>query len=307
MADFARPLDTLDLSYRFLVDVLELTEDKANEFCMAVMKTEIMQKKMALETTLTSSTYRVPKYKSDDARINLRRKIFDELSQGVRLVRDDDIKLGVGGAKPITVATVGKQAVLLLGLPASGKSSIGSQIADAMGAYIVDSDYAKRKFPEFAHEFGASLVHQESSVVTFGDKINHGGEFNLLDFCGASGYNIVIPKIGSDPDGVLRLRDRLISEFNYSVHLVLISLDRQEACRRALERFIKTNRYVSLSMIFDLYGNDPILTYYRVKDSVQWCSVAKLSTFELQSKGPLLMFEKNGSPVNTLGYSVFHK
>ena len=69
-------------------------------------------------------------------------------------------------------------------LPASGKSTIANSIADLYGAYIIDSDFAKRKIPEFGHEFGASIVHEESSIITFGSrKPKYNDEFSLYEFC----------------------------------------------------------------------------------------------------------------------------
>ena len=66
-----------------------------------------------------------------------------------------------------------KQAFVLIGLPASGKSSIAVDIADKYGALLLDSDLAKRKLPEYkVYPWGASLVNAESSLIVFGDKVN---------------------------------------------------------------------------------------------------------------------------------------
>jgi len=82
--------------------------------------------------------------------------------------------------------------------------------------------------------------------------------------------------------------------------LVVVSLDRQEACARALERYIKTRRYVPLSLIFDVYGNEPILTYYRIRDDTEWASVLKLSSKNLRENGPELIYENGGSPAKAI-------
>lgn len=44
----------------------------------------------------------------------------------------------------------GKQLHLLLGLPASGKSTIADKISEATGARILDSDMAKEMIPEYS-------------------------------------------------------------------------------------------------------------------------------------------------------------
>jgi hypothetical protein len=304
LSQFARPLHTPELAFEFLRNVLQLPEGEADDACFHVMQAEKMLKDMVLKPTLTSTDFRRPQYRGDDRRVILRRKIFDELVGLDRISDDDEIKLGFGGAKPVHFLKAERQAVLLLGLPASGKSAVGGSIADQMGAYIIDSDYAKRKIPEFDFVFGASLVHEESSLITFGSSdAKYQSEFNVYEYCISKGHNMVIPKIGSEAASITRLRDGLILQ-GYSVHLVLISLDRLHACKRALARFLKTKRYVPLGLVFDGYGNDPILTYYRVRDSKNWASVAKLSTIELQSKGPQVIYSTKNGPIEVLNYPM---
>ena len=45
----------------------------------------------------------------------------------------------------------------------------------------------------------------------------------------------------------------------------MVSLEREKSVRRAFQRFLKTDRYIPLSLIFDGYANDPILCYYRLR------------------------------------------
>ena len=300
MPNYARPLHTNELAYDFLCNVLELETQEADNLCTEVMKAELLLRAMTLKSTLESVDNRRPLYKTDDRRVTLRRRIFDELIEKSRIADEEKISLGEGGAKPATNAKHEKQAIILIGLPASGKSSVAGKLADLTGSYVVDSDYAKRKIPEFTQEFGASIVHEESSLITFGMSAGkYKEEFNLFEYCIAKHCNMVIPKIGSDRESIESLRDALLSK-GYSVHLALISLDRQEACRRALYRYIKTKRYVPLSLIFDGYGNEPILTYYRTRDSKEWNSVGKISTLDLREKGPFVVSSKGNGPIQQL-------
>lgn len=87
---------------------------------------------------------------------------------------------------------------------------------------------------------------------------------SLYQHCYYSGYNICIPKIGSKIMDITRLFN-FLRFCGYKIYVVLVSLEREIATRRAFNRFLKTNRYVSLSMIFDGYANDPILCYYRLR------------------------------------------
>lgn len=298
--NFARPLNSVDLAFDFLTRALQLDEVVAADATQYVMKAEKLLENMSLEPTLTSAVNRHPLHKSSDKRVLLRKAIFDDLVNKIRLIDDEGIVLGVGGAKPNSEPLSNKQAILLTGLPASGKSTIASKLADLYGAFVVDSDFAKRKFPEFGHEYGASLVHEESSIVTFGSSdALYSNELSLQEFCVTKGINMVIPKIGNDLKSLRQHRDALLDK-GYKVHLVLVSLDKQESCRRALNRFLATKRYVPLGLVFDGYANDPILTYYRIRDDVSWVSVGKVSTLELQEKGVQIVHSIGDSPIKSL-------
>lgn len=102
---------------------------------------------VADETTLNSQSCRDTKYRSDRERQDLRDRIVAELCTMSRLDSDEDIRLGSGGARPLSGKLRNERnAYLITGLPASGKSTLVNRIADDLGAMIVDSDYAKRKF-----------------------------------------------------------------------------------------------------------------------------------------------------------------
>lgn len=299
MGNYERLLDTNDLVFSFLVDALEMDKTEADEICSKITKAELLIRETRFKSTLKSSHHRRPLHKTDDCRVTLRRRVFDELITFERLDDDDHIKLGVGGAKPKGVPIKGKNAIIIAGLPASGKSYIASQLADKTSAYVVDSDFAKRKIPEFSDEFGASLVHDESSLITYGGDEKFSQEYNLFEYCIAQQFNVVIPKIGASVESLRELRDALLAK-EYSVHLVLVGLDRQIACERAIRRYIATERYVPLSLVFDVFGNEPLLTYYRVRDDAGWTSTIKISSRDLKLRGPLLIHVKGDSPAASL-------
>lgn len=165
-----------------------------------------------------------------------------------------------------------------------------------MGGVILDSDYVKRKLPEFKQDNGASLVHEESSALILGDKRIGDNLLTLYDVCVSFGYNMVIPKIGHDLESILTLCKRIKND-DYSVHLILVSLDRKKSTQRALNRFVDTERYVSLSLVFDGYGNDPILTYYRIKDNDVFSSHGKVSTDVSLGESPRIIDLKGDSPI----------
>lgn len=253
---------------RFLRDVLSL-EEKQNDieidrWAMKISSVEIQLSNILGKDTMSSADYRVHSYLTDTSRKKLRMQIYDELIHKKRLDNDDDIVLGKGGVLPKTSIQHNKQAFYVIGLPASGKSGIVTSLSDKYGALILDSDFAKRKFPEYENDVGASLVHEESSLVIFGGTGRYAREKSVLQFAVENECNIVIPKIGDKADKVLSLSKEL-KRVGYEVHLILARLDRKYATERALERFIKTKRYVPLSLIFDGYGNDPTITFYDMK------------------------------------------
>ena len=232
------------------------------------------------EPTLTSKRNRVKKFRDDDARSELRKNILTELITLDRLDDDDHLKLGAGGAKPKGAdPQPSYQAYIVVGLPASGKSTLISRISDELGAVILDSDHAKRKLPEFDNTVaGANLVHKEAGQIVFGGSDNP----SLLGYCIANKFNVVIPKIGQDFEDIKRLRDAL-KHAGYKVHLTATILTRETATVRALCRFLKTGRYVPLGLIFDGYANDPLMNYYKERvsalSSSDWESFGAISTF----------------------------
>ena len=278
---YARPLADNELTNQFLTRVLgyKVSVETGN-LAVKVAKAEVLLSAMTADDTLNSRKHRHPIYCSDEARAALREVIFKELISLPRPANDDDITLGIGGMAPSEGKKTNyeRKAFILIGLPASGKSSISNKVADEYGAYIVDSDYAKRKFPEYTEEYGAAVVHEESTLVTFGlENPKYSSELNVLGYCVAAGVNVVIPKIGANVASIKEMRDILINK-GYEVHLTLIRVDRLCATQRTLSRFCTTKRYVPIALVFDGYSNDPILSYYYMKEDPSWASIGVLST-----------------------------
>lgn len=248
--------------------------------------------------TSVSDKFRDIKYHSDASRLKLRMQIVDELFTKKQFKNDDKICLGKGGAIP-AIPKRNKQAYILIGLPASGKSSVAAKISEKKGAIILDSDFAKRKLPEY-HNFpwGASLVNSESSMIVFGNQMKTGFE-SLFTKVLKKGFNIVIPKIGSEPDDIIPYCESLKS-LGYEVHLTLVFLPKEKSTVRALERLIKTNRYVPLAMIFDSFGNNPALTYFMLKNkNPNYIDTFGIINTDVPKKAPFMCTDLKGSnPAN---------
>lgn len=143
------------------------------------------------ENTLVSTKYRDRDYVNDLDRWKLRRQIIHELFTWKRLDNDDDIRLGKGGALPDSGVKKERKAYILIGPPASGKSTVANRIAEKEGAIILDSDYAKRKLPEFEYECGATLVRDEKCRdVFFSGQCNVSVGHNALQDTAEAGNNL---------------------------------------------------------------------------------------------------------------------
>ena len=303
---YLRKLDNIDLIEHFLEIVINY-DDSSNDEILNKIKSGEAELKNYIDSksTILSTENRTRKYKNNVERWKLRKKIVEELLTLERLDDDDNTCLGLGGSLPKSQICNEKKAIIVIGLPASGKSTIANEIADQYGAIILDSDFAKRKIPEFSgNPAGASLVHEESDFLVFGANLeNIPSDFKcLFEECIRSDMNIVIPKIGHNEHKINKLYNELI-KLNYEVHLVCVSLDRKLATQRAINRFLKSDRYVPLSLIFDGYGNDCILTFYRLKDQIGIKDVAiktfgKLSTNVPINHKPIILYADNESPVN---------
>lgn len=290
-----RPLDTRILAEDFARHVLKKVRDY-EEPAAKIVDAELALKKLEDHPTSTHEDYRDHKYRTNDQRKLLHDQILAELIKETRLVNDDEIVLGVGGAKP-QKAKCERIAYIVTGAPASGKSKVAARLADDNGAYVLDSDYAKRKFPEYyQYPGGASLVHQESDSIVFG------AEDSLFEYCLYENYNIVIPLVGRTYKSLIKICRRIMG-CGYTVHIVNVVLDRYECVLRAYNRFEATNRYVPLSYIFDEVGNEPELVYFRMKRAYELerriGSFSQVSTNVPKESLPEILEATTDSPIHS--------
>jgi len=302
---FARLLNDQDLVDHFLTEVLDFDYSGLNNIAY-----EIIQEEQGLfhlgpmAQTLNTSKFRDRKFYKEADRWALRRQIIEELLSQMRPENDDDICLGKGGALPQSGVAAGKQAYILIGLPASGKSGIGNEVCENYNAIVLDSDYAKRKLPEFSgYKFGASVVHEESSQIVFGFYDNPRNLDALNSRVIELGFNVVIPKIGHDAKSILTLAASM-NEAGYECHLTLVSLLKRESTIRAIHRFHVTKRYVPLGLNFDGYGNDPCLTYHLLKNKASdvFKSFGAVSTNVPIGDAPVCIDLTEGNPAGVYGF-----
>lgn len=206
--------------------------------------------------TLKNPEVRSPEYADDKAREELRARAVEELMHLQRPEDDDKITLGFGGSLPRTPLQRERHAIVVLGPPASGKSGIATRLADNFGARIVDSDFAKRKIPEFLQsQAGAMLTHAESQRISA----------EVLLRATQDGDNIVLPTVGETYENT-RPRIEAFRAAGYRVAVVEVRLHPDVVVKRAVGRFLETGRYVPIPYIIEVVGTKPSATYNRLRD-----------------------------------------
>ena len=175
-----------------------------------------------------------------------------------------------------TPADQGQQMYIVLGPPASGKSTIAEPLALSTRSRIVDSDIAKRELPEFQNGIGGPAVHEESDLIMG----------SVLQRSTTNGDNMVIPLIGRDSKKIEKMIDKA-KRWGYESHIIFVDLPIEEAASRAAYRFMNpeedgVKRWVDPNYVLSIgegwfkYPKDsPSRTYEALKNKVK--SYAKYS------------------------------
>ncbi len=155
------------------------------------------------------------------------------------------------GAEPHPV-TNGYHAVIVIGPPAAGKSTIANEIALRSRAAIVDPDEAKKVLPEYQGGIGAHATHEESSALA-------GAVQRVLE---GDGTNMVLPKVGDSAEKIDMLRKRL-QGLGYTVELALMDVSPDVAMQRMIGRFRHTGRLIDPTY-FAHASSRPKATYQKL-------------------------------------------
>lgn len=145
-----------------------------------------------------------------------------------------------------------RNAVILIGPPAAGKSTIANDLAISRGAAIPDADDIKHVMPEMKTK-GSGYVHEESSVI------NSEVVGKLVE----DGTNLVLPKIGGTSDNIRNLAKSL-QDNGYTVDLVNMVVAPGENYLRMVSRYIETGRWVDADYLRSI-GDKPLNTYNLLK------------------------------------------
>lgn len=147
-----------------------------------------------------------------------------------------------------------RRALLVIGPPSAGKSTIIEPLAERMRALLIDSDDVKAKLPEFDGGLGAMRVHEESSQLAS----------RLRKAAIRKGMNIALPLVGGDA-AKLRETIRDLQQAGYHVTLVLNDLPIEKAAQRNMLRFRQTGRLVSHDYLMGI-GSRPRDAYDSLRE-----------------------------------------
>lgn len=160
-------------------------------------------------------------------------------------------------------ADQGRQMYIIVGPPASGKSTIAEPLALNTQSRIIDSDMAKKELPEFQGGMGGAAVHEESDDIMK----------SVLKRSTTDGDNMVIPLVGRDSKKIEKMIDEA-KKWGYESHIIFVDLPLEEAASRAANRFKSEGRWVDPNYVLSI-KDGPSRTYEALKNKVK--SYAKYS------------------------------
>ena len=153
---------------------------------------------------------------------------------------------------PYEIAT-NRQAHIVLGAPASGKTNIVTPLIQNNNARLIDSDEAKSLLGDVNQ---AAALHQESDGIATDQMLR----------AAKRGDNVVLPLVGKNPERVNAAISALKDQ-NYDVHLHYNHLDPNLAAQRAVTRFNETGRFVDPHYVMNEVGLRPKQTYDILKNN----------------------------------------
>ena len=151
----------------------------------------------------------------------------------------------------------GKQAIIITGPPASGKSTIAEQYAKTRRAALVDVDDSKYPLAEYDNGGGTQAVHEESAYISG----------KVLQKLRNEGSNLILPVVGADPE-TISARITALKKAGYTVDLVNMHVNEDEAYRRMIARFLRTGRIIDANY-FNFVDSKPSRTYLKIRGEGQ--------------------------------------
>ena len=169
-------------------------------------------------------------------REELQKSIIKEYIKKIKSFNKDDKTYSNG-------VNTHKEVEIIIGYPASGKSTLTNRQSYMNHARIIDSDEVKKMIPEYNNGLGATRVHAESNKILQ----------KIIDYCISKGENIILPIVGSKKDKLEKYLE-LFTQNGYKIKLSIVNLPKNKCMARSISRFVKDGRYVSPAII-NSYNN----------------------------------------------------
>ena len=146
----------------------------------------------------------------------------------------------------------GYEMELVLGLPASGKSTrVTDPDSEAMHAFILDCDEIKELIPEFqaSYGLGADAVHFESMEIM---------NSVIAEFTEGSmkGTNIILPIVAGDFDDLMNTYIKPFEAAGYNIRAKFVDCEVNASVSRNIMRELETGRIINSAVVFS-FGNKP--------------------------------------------------
>ena len=151
----------------------------------------------------------------------------------------------------------GYEFELVLGLPASGKSTmVTDPDSEEMGAFIMDCDMIKEQIPEYrqSHGAGADAVHFEG----YGLMLDAMQEF--LEGGSMEGTNVILPIVSSDLDDLMETYIKPFEDAGYHVKAKFCPAKPNEAAARVVMRELGGGQLINSKVAFG-FGDEPEKVY----------------------------------------------
>lgn len=142
-----------------------------------------------------------------------------------------------------------KEAFLIIGPTAAGKSTYSQKIIKEKGAYFCDRDAAKRELPEYVGQNEPRFADESRYISGL-----------VLERAVKNSDNIVLETSGQDKEPFDKIMQRLIKD-NYKINLTLMYVNPKDSAKRAVKRWENGDMFTDPSDILFKYSTKAAENY----------------------------------------------
>ena len=217
-------------------------------------------------------------YEGDEERAEARKEIQKDLMELGSAVIDSE-----GKAKYTGPVRQGKRLDIVMGTPASGKSSaLANYVSRMFGSRILDSDMAKEPLEGYNDGLTSGYVHEESRLIWKG----------AIAEAIANGDNTLLPVVGHSYKSVRKNIDQFKSA-GYEVHVHYVQLDDAKTIGRAMNRMLEDGRYISPDYLILANGEKISGVYEQLKEEGVINGYSKWDNDVKRGDHPILLESEN--------------